>query len=670
MTAAEIRQKFLDFFRDKGHAIIPSASLIPENDPTVLFTTAGMHPLVPYLLGEKHPGGTRLADVQKCLRTGDIEEVGDNRHLTFFEMLGNWSLGDYFKKEAIAWSYEFLTSPQWLNLDQKKIAIACFAGDNDAPRDAESADSWKNLGVPEERIAYLGKEDNWWPAGGKLLGPQGPDTEIFYWVSTGAPPEKFDPADERWVEIWNNVFMEYKATAPGVYEPLQQKNVDTGMGLERVAAIMEGVGTPYETTLFRPLVQKIEEISGRNYTENAETTRAMRVIADHVRSAVFILGDERFVTPSNVGQGYILRRLIRRAVRFGYLLGVKESFLVKLAEVVITEYGNVYPELQKNQGRIFEELKREEEKFSTTLSRGLKKLEVMVREMHGLENVLSQFSDGKFDDGETRAFVQNITKAPWLNSNDELKAILDLRDASQIKKHLDHFLHNFRISGKFLFDLYTSDGFPIELVTEVLDEIEHPAQHSGTVRLPLTFDEIVFKAEFGKHQEISRAGLGQKFAGGLADHSVESTRLHTATHLLHQALRNILGSHVFQKGSNITRERLRFDFSHPAKMTMEEIKAVEDIVNEQIKKDLPVHFEMLSVAEAKTEGAIGLFEDKYSQIGDTIKVYMVGDAERGYFSKEICGGPHVAHTGELGTFRILKEEAVSNGVRRIKAELI
>lgn len=617
MTGHKIRKLFLDFMKTKGHTIIPSASLVPENDPTVLFTTAGMHPLVPYLLGEPHPQGSRLADAQKCLRTDDITEVGDERHLTFFEMLGNWSLGDYFKTEAISWSFEFLTGKKWLGLDPSRLYVTVFAGDKDAPFDAESVGIWKEqfkkVGLDAElsreldigtgaRVFAYDKKKNWWgPAGAS--GPCGPDTEMFY--TTG---KKHDVAFGKkchpncdcgaYVEIWNDVFMQYFKTPDGHFLPMERRNVDTGMGLERITAVTEGVNTVFETSLFKPIIKKIEAITGRAYTESEEARRGMRIIADHLRAATFVLGDNWGVSPSNKDQGYIVRRLIRRAVSQAWLLDKFTMFAPEVAEVVIEEYGDNYPELRVNRDRILIELRTEEEKFRKTLEHGIKMI-----------------SD----------FVESGSRV---------------------------------LTGSKAFELYATYGFPIELTREILS-----VKSANLAKI----DEEGFKKEFEEHQKISRAGSTQKFAGGLADHSAESTRLHTATHLLHKALRNVLGEHVEQKGSNITRERLRFDFSHPAKMTPTEIKEVEQMVNEQIKKNLPVHFEVLEMNEAKKLGALGFFEDKYAKLGGKIKVYMVGNSKEGYFSCEICGGPHVEATSELGGFKILKEEAVSAGVRRIKA---
>ena len=617
MTVAQIRTKFLEFFKEKGHAIIPSASLLPENDPTVLFTTAGMHPLVPYLQGQKHPMGSRLADSQKCLRTDDIEEVGDNRHLTFFEMLGNWSLGDYFKQEAISWSFEFLTDPKWLGIDPTRLYVTVFEGDADAPRDEESIGIWQarfetrgiaaevgvalqdepSKGATGPRVYAYPKKKNWWgPAG--LTGPCGPDTEIFF--DTGrthdiAFGEICHPNCDcgRFVEIWNNVFMQYDKQEGGTFVPLAQQNVDTGMGLERIAAMIQGRATVFETEIFQGIFSEITSLSGKTYGQDEMIDRSFRIIADHLRAATFVIGDPRGVAPSNVGQGYIVRRLVRRAIREGRRLGIKESFADKIARVVIGEFGTHYTELEQNAEHIVAELKKEEEKFGNTLEKGMRELEKMVSK------------------GE--------------------------------------------ITGEQAFVLFSSYGFPLELTEEILKE-------KG-----MSIDREVFKAEFKKHQDLSRTASAGSFKGGLADHSAETTRLHTATHLLHQALRTVLGDHVVQKGSNITAERLRFDFPNSEKMTPEQIKQTEDLVNDAIKRDLPIHFEELTTDEAKARGAIGLFDDKYAQLGGKIKVYFVGSDEKGFFSKEICGGPHVTHTGELGSFKIQKEEAVSAGVRRIKA---
>ena len=579
INTKELRQKYLDFFVSKNHAVIDGASLLPENDPSVLFTAAGMHPLVPYLLGEKHPAGTRLVNYQKCLRTTDIVEVGDNTHLTFFEMLGNWSMGDYFKQEAIEFSWEFLTSPDWLRLEKSKLAVSVFAGDEDAPRDQESAEVWKFLGVPEARIAYLGKEDNWWGPAGQT-GPCGPDTEMFYWTGKGEVPANFDPADKAWVEIWNDVFMEYNLTAGGKYEPLQQKNVDTGMGLERTVSILNGQDNVFVVDTIHPIYEQVKKIA-----QDKDNEKAIRIITDHVRAAVMIMGDDLGAMPSNLDQGYIVRRLLRSAIRRGREIGIQDSFLKVLAKTTIEILQDPYRELERNKTKIISELSIEEEKFSKVLLEGEKKVKDFI-------------ADGK-------------------------------------------------MTGEEAFILYSTYGFPIE-------EIE---------RLGVQVDMETFSQKLAKHQIVSRQGSQQKFAGGLADHSEATTKLHTATHLLHIALRQVLGDHVAQKGSNITKERLRFDFSHSEKMTAEQIKAVEDIVNKKVQAALPVDFTEMSVADAKAKGALGLFNKKY---GEKVKVYFVGAVDKPD-SIEICGGPHVKNTAEIGYFKIIKEQASSAGIRRIKA---
>lgn len=602
MTASQIRNTFLEFMKQKGHVIIPSASLIPENDPTVLFTTAGMHPLVPYLSGQQHPMGKRLADVQKCVRTDDIEEVGDNRHLTFFEMLGNWSFGDYFKRESIAWSYELLTGKEWFSMDPHKLYVTVFEGDADAPLDQESIDIWQAQfevhGIMADmgtRIFAYPKKKNWWP-GPMTKGLCGPDTEIFY--DTGKKHdivfgEQCHPNCDcgRFVEIWNNVFMQFnREKEGGPLTELPSKNVDTGMGLERMAAILQNVPTVFDTSEFKIVLDAISELSGKKYGEFKDVDRSMRIIADHIRSATFIIGDTRGVVPSNIGQGYIVRRLVRRAIRLGRGLGMQGDFMNKLAQNIIGQYGEFYSELEIHQNHILHEIKKEAEKFAKTLSNGEKELQKI------------------------------ITKG--------------------------------EVTGSDAFLLFSSYGFPLELTQEILRE------HGKNI------DEQIFAEEFKKHQELSRTASAGAFKGGLADDSIETTRLHTATHLLHTALKMVLGNHVEQKGSNITNERLRFDFSHPAKMTQNEIQKVQDIVNDVIQRNLLVHFDIMTTEEAKKSGALGYFEDKYASLGGKIKVYSVGD-----FSKEICGGPHVTRTGELGLFILQKEEAVSAGIRRIKAVL-
>ncbi len=592
MTADELRSKFINFFTAKGHSEIKSASLIPENDPTCLFTTAGMHPLVPYLQGAKHPAGRRLTDFQKCIRTGDIDQVGDPVHLTFFEMLGNWSLGDYFKEEAIRFSFEFLTGEENLNIPLSRFAVTVFAGDENAPFDQEAFDIWRSLGVSEERIAKCGKEDNWWGPAGQT-GPCGPDTEMFYWTGDLPAPEKFDPADKRWVEIWNDVFMQYNKTADGRFEPLSQRNVDTGMGLERVTAILQGKKSCYETEIFAPIFAELDSIRGVEAPADcADRTSSERIIADHIRAAVFIMSDN--VTPGNVDQSYVLRRLIRRAIREGRKLGIEGEFTSRLAQVVIDSFGAVYPELVRQADKIKSELEREERQFAETLEKG------------------------------TREFEKLIGRVP-----------------PQIAKKV--------ISGKNAFYLYETYGFPIELTVEMAHERNFEVDLKG-------FDEA-----YAKHQAQSRQGAEQKFKGGLADHSEATARLHTATHLLQAALRRVLGTHVEQRGSNITAERLRFDFSHDEKMTPEQLAEVEKLVNDAISANIEVECREMSVAEAKSSGAMGLFESKY---GEQVKVYRIGDV-----SCEICGGPHAGNTGELGSFKIRKEESSSRGVRRIKAEI-
>ncbi len=587
MKAKELRAKFIEFFKENGHAEIKSAPLIPDNDPTVLFTTAGMHPLVPYLLGEKHPLGTRLTDYQKCIRTGDIEEVGDPVHLTFFEMLGNWSLGDYFKVESIGYSFEFLTGERWLSIPLDRLAFTVFAGDEDAPFDAEAFEEWRKHGVSEKRIAKLPKKDNWWGPAGET-GPCGPDTEIFYWTGPQPTPETFDPSDKRWVEIWNNVFMQYFKNAEGKFEPLAQKNVDTGMGVERVTAILQGKSSCYDTEIFAPLFAKLDELRG--VSAPAERTRSERIIVEHMRAASFILADG--VTPGKVDQAYVLRRIIRRAIREAMKLGLNSRFTVALAQVVIDNYKDVYPELGINEKQILEEFEMEERQFASALEHGTKEFEKLI---------------------------------------------------ARVPAHIEKKV----ISGKNAFYLYETYGFPIELTVEM------------AVEKGFTVDMKGYQDAYEKHQALSRQGAEQKFKGGLADHSEETALLHTATHMLHKALRMVLGDHVAQKGSNITAERLRFDFSHPDKMTPEQIAEVQKIVNEQIKRALPVVCEEMSIEDARNSGAIGLFGNKY---GERVKVYSVGD-----FSKEICGGPHAQNSAQLGEFVIQKEESSSRGVRRIKA---
>ena len=591
LSSNELRSLYLEFFKSKGHAVIPSASLIPENDPTVLFTTAGMHPLVPYLLGEKHPAGTRLTDVQKCVRTGDIDEVGDASHCTFFEMLGNWSLGDYFKKEAIAWSYEFLTGEQWLAIPKENLYFTCFAGDENAPRDEESFRYWREQGVEEDHIFFLPKEHNWWgPAG--ITGPCGPDTEMF--IDTGKPACGPDCSPAcgcgKYLEIWNDVFMQYNKKEDGTFEPLAHKNVDTGMGLDRTICILQGKESVYDTDVFSGILAEISALSGKEYGSDPQTTRAFRIVADHIRCATFMLGDEKGITPSNVDQGYVLRRLIRRAIRFASKLGIQEGKLYVVAQKVISQYGSVYPELLANQERILSELSLEEERFQKTIKQGLKEFEKLV----------------------------TYLKEPV-------------------------------IPGKSAFRLYDTFGFPIEFTEELAAERGFQVDRQG------------YEEAFKKHQELSHAGAEQRFKGGLADTGEKTARLHTATHLLLAGLKKILDPGIYQRGSNITAERLRFDFNFPRPVTKEELAKVEEFVNEAIRQDVPVVCEEMSMQQAKEEGATGIFESKY---GDVVKVYTIEG-----WSKEICGGPHASHTGELGHFKIKKEQSSSAGVRRIKAVL-
>ena len=591
MTGDELRQQFLNFFAQRGHTIIPSAPLVPENDPTALFISAGMQPLVPYLLGESHPGGRRLTNVQKCLRTDDIEEVGDISHNTFFEMLGFWSLGDYWKQDSLRWTLEWFTGV--LGLEQERISVTVFACDSDAPRDDEAVQVWLELGIPRERIYYLPKKDNWWGPAGKT-GPCGPDSELFY--DTGRPKHGPDCQPGctcgKYIEIGNNVFMQFNKTEEGAYEPLQQRNIDVGLGLERTLCVQQGVSDVYTTDLFAPIMQRIGELRERQQTNLSpeEEQRLTRIIADHLRAATFILADE--VLPGNVEQGYICRRLIRRAVRCGHELGLSHPFTAEVARVVIAHYGPVYPELLERQETILNELTREEERFGQTLLRGL-------REFQKLE-------DGLRRRGETV------------------------------------------LTGEMVFRLFDTFGFPPGLTEELARERGLSADLDG------------FAARFKQHQERSRQA--KKFKGGLADSSERTTRLHTATHLLQQALRDVLGTHVHQMGSNITPERLRFDFSHPTKLTGEQIQRVEEIVNAQIQRDLRMSVEVMPLQRALEQGALAFFGERY---GEQVKVYKIGD-----YSMEVCGGPHVQQTGGMGRFHILKAETIGQGVQRIRANLV
>lgn len=588
MTAQELRMKWLGFFKEKGHTIIPSSSLVPENDPSVLFTMAGMFPLVPYLMGQEHPGGVRVANVQKCIRTIDIDDVGDNTHLTFFEMMGNWSFGDYFKKEAIEWSYEFLTDKKWLNIPLDRLAFSVFAGDEDAPFDSESYEHWLRLGIPAERIAKLPKEDNWWIAG--TTGPCGPDTEMFYWIDSSTPaPQNYQEThdDPRWVEIWNNVFMQYEKKADGTLVPLAKQNVDTGMGLDRVIAVLNGHKSVYDSEFFKGM---FEVIGKSNEILTGDEVRKARIIVDHIRASVFIAGDG--VEPSNKERGYILRRLLRRSMVYARGLNLGEHWIQGLIGKVMQEYSDAYPELVENSEKIFATLESEQNKFGTTLDKGLKEFEKLFQKQQ-------------------------------------------------------------QISGTDAFNLYQTFGFPLELTEE----------------LAISFGQEVnreeFASEFKKHQDLSRTASAGEFKGGLADHSDIVVRYHTATHLLHKALKMVLGDDVAQRGSNITAERTRFDFSYPQKMTDEQKKKVEDLVNKWIGQDLDMKQEMMPLEKARELGAIGLFGEKYA---DIVSVYTASDKNTGeVVSREFCGGPHVEHTGAIGKFRIAKEEAVSAGMRRIKA---
>jgi len=583
MKAIEIRNKYLNFFKNHGHKVIPSSRLIPENDPSVLFTTAGMQPLVPYLLGEKHPEGKRLTDYQKCLRTNDIDEVGDNRHLTYFEMLGNWSLGDYFKEESIAMSFEFLTKE--LGIPVEKLSVTCFAGDEDAPKDTTAAECWKKAGIPEERIYFYGKDDNWWIAGEE--GPCGTDTEIFYDTGKPACSDNCGPACDcgKYVEIWNNVFLEYYKTKEGTYTQLKQRNVDTGLGLERMTMLLQGKQTPFDTELFAPVMEQLKKLAKEDRIESR------RIVAEHMRASMMIILDGG--RPSNIDRGYVLRKLIRRMARHLNKLQIDLSELSNLIELNVQTLKEMYPELEECKETIKQVIIEEKDKFMKTLAHGEKE------------------------------FEKQIAKAKQENKN--------------------------VIDGQTIFKLYETYGFPPEITADLAEE--------QGFKIDLSEFENLFK----EHQQKSRMGSEQKFKGGLAEQNEKTIAYHTATHLLHKALQIVLGEHAKQSGSNITVERLRFDFSHPEKMTKEQLKQVEDIVNEQIARDLTVTCEEMTLEEAKDSGAMGLFENKY---GEKVKVYTIGD-----FSKEICGGPHVTHTGELGHFRIKKEESSSAGVRRIKAVL-
>lgn len=608
-TRKKLIKSYLEFFKSKNHKVMPSASLVPENDPTVLFTTAGMHPLVPHLLGQKHPLGKRIANVQKCVRTTDIEEVGNKTHHTFFEMLGNWSLGDYWKKKAIEYTFEFHTKV--LKIPLSHYAVSCFKGDKQigVPKDIESGRIWKNLGVKKERIAFLGKRDNWWGPAGET-GPCGPDTEQFFWIGKRNPPEKFNPKDKNWVEIGNDVLMQYIKDEKGNFKEAKQKNVDFGGGVERTVAVLNGLSDNYLADMWKPIIEEIEKISGKEYGSDKETTRAMRIVADHVKAAVFIIADG--VKPGNKERGYILRRLIRRAIKYGrFNLGLKGFFTDRVAKPVFKIYEEDYPELKRNKERILKGDTRgilisEENKFSKTLERGMKKLKsiIYIRERH----------------------KRKSGKKSWKNAKKEIK-------------------------GEEAFLLYQSYGFPIELTKEIAKEKGFSVDMKG------------FEKETEKHKKLSQTATEGKFASGLADHSEKTTKLHTATHLLNESLRQTLDKNIKQKGSNITPERLRFDFNFPRKLTKEEIKKVEDLVNKKISEGLKVTSEEMPLKKALQSGAQSEFGAKYPNV---VSVYTIGPKEKP-FSKEICAGPHVKNTGEIGRFKIIKEQSSSAGVRRIKA---
>ena len=588
MEAKELREMYLKYFKEKGHSVIASASVFPEDDPTVLFTSAGMHPLVPYLLGQPHPEGKRLTNVQKCVRTTDIDEVGDTTHLTFFEMLGNWSLGDYWKKEAITWSYEFLTSKKFLGFDPDKLSVTVFAGDEDSPRDDEAAEAWRSVGIPDERIYFLGKEDNWWIAGN--TGPCGPCTEMFIEVDEipkCGPDCRPGCYCGHFVEVWNDVFMSYRKLEDGTYEPLPMKSIDTGMGVERTVAMLQGVPSVFDTKLFTPLINHVRELSPKD--EFTDTDDGLiRIIVDHVRSAVMIMADDRRIGPSNVEQGYIVRRLLRKAIHSADRLGIGQGFMNSLAEIVINMFKNLYGEVERNKDFIMDNLTAEEAKFRKTLSKAIRRFEKIFNETG-------------------------------------------------------------TITGENAFLLFTSFGLPLEMTRDLAEE-------KG---IKIDMDE--FTKQFEEHREISRTATQGKFKGGLAEHSEQIVRLHTATHLLQEALRRVLWDEVTQNGSNITEERLRFDFTFSRKLTHEEIKQVEDIVNEIISKDLEVTQQFLPYDEAIAKGALAFFKENY---GETVSVYSVGD-----FSMELCGGPHVERTGSIGKFKISKQKKIGAGIVRIRAIL-
>lgn len=597
-----IKDLYINFFKSKGHVQIPSASVVPENDPTVLFNTAGMQPLVPYLLGAKHPLGTRLCDFQKCFRLTDLDEVGDNYHHTFFEMLGNWSLGDYFKEQAISWSFEFLTKV--LKLDLNRLAFTVFAGNEYVPADNESANLWQKQGVSPDRIAYLPAEDNWWPKM-EQFGPCGSDTEMFYWIDNSTPaPKVFDPEDKRWMEIWNNVFMQFNHLPSGEFVPLKQKNVDTGMGVERTTAVLAGLDDNYKTEIWKPIIAEIERVSGKKYEDNK---KAMRVVADHMRAVIMIASDDAGIKPSNTDQGYILRRLIRRIIRFAKSLGIDTGapFETNIIDIIVNQFENYYPEVKRNEEVVKTVFADEKNKFNKTLENGLREFDKIIAGFNRKEEFLRRT--------DPNAVVERV------------------------------------ITGKAAFNLYETYGFPIEMTEEI-------ARERG-----IRVDTSNFKELFREHQEKSKQGSEQKFKGGLSDASEENARLHTATHLMQAGLQKYVSADIRQKGSNITPERLRFDFNCDHKLTDEELKLVEDFVNDAIKMEIPVDCDSMTVAEAKASGALGVFDDRY---GEKVTVYTIGN-----LSKEICGGPHAKNTKELHHFKIIKEESSSSGIRRIKAIL-
>jgi len=609
ITSKELREKYQKFFEEKGHVRIASASLIPENDPTVLFTTAGMHPLVPYLMGEEHPLGKRLVNVQKCIRTGDINEVGDKWHLSFFEMMGHWSLGDYFKKEAIEMSFEFLT--KGLGIPAEKLSVTVFEGDKDAPKDEESAGYWKAVGIDEKRIHFLPKKENWWGPAGEV-GPCGPDTEFFY-RSVGEEEKNtadFLKRNQDFPEIGNDVLMQYTKTKNGKYEESKQQNIDNGTGLERIVSVLNGYDNTFEIDTLKPIYEKVFELSGKkNPTE--EEIISIRIITDHLRASVMILGDDKGIAPNNVDQGYVLRKFIRKSIRHARLLGIEGNFCKAVGEVVVEVMKDPYIEVEKNKEFVFSELEKEEEKFSIALKKGM----VVAKKLF-----------------------------------DKKKALLKNKDAKDITKET---LGRALISGREAFDLFQSYGFPLELVDEIATEAGLIVDHNN------------FRKELEKHQNLSRKGAEQKFKGGLADAKEETTKLHTVTHLTLAAMKELVDPNMEQKGANINAERMRFDFNSDERLTDEQLRAIEKWVNAAIASEADVTMEVLSLDEAKKSGAHGTFDTKY---GDKVKVYTISKGNKIY-SKEICGGPHVETLAGIGTYKIKKQEAVAAGIKRIKAVL-